>query len=106
MATRKPGVGPQLRVIEEVHERLGLTYAEIAASLHADEVALDGWRCGASLPAAVLARLDGLRAFADELDRTFGDPSDERPWLDRPLAALGHRTPRAVILAGETDLLT
>jgi len=29
--TRKPGVGPQLRVIEDVHERLRLTCAEIAA---------------------------------------------------------------------------
>lgn len=106
MATRKPGLGPQLRTIEEVHERLGLGYAEIAAALGADEVVLDQWRAGAPVPASAFTRLAELRAFADELARTFGHASDERAWLDRPLAALGHRSPRALIRAGEADSLT
>jgi hypothetical protein len=106
MATRKPGLGPQLRTIEEAHERLGLSYGEIAESLGADEGMLARWRQGDPAPLTVFERLDGLRTFTTELDRTFGSPADGRAWLDRSLAALGHRTPRAVIRAGETDLLT
>jgi transcriptional regulator with XRE-family HTH domain len=106
MATRKPGIGPQLRTIEEVHERLGLSYGEIAESLGTDEGMLERWRQGDPAPLAVFKRLDELRAFTTELDRTFGSPADGRAWLDRSLAALGHRAPRALIRAGEVDLLT
>jgi hypothetical protein len=106
MATRKPGLGPQLRTIEEAHERLGLSYGEIAESLGADEGMLERWRQGEFVPPVVFERLNELQAFKTELGRTFGSPADERAWLDRSLATLGHRAPRALIRAGEVDRLT
>jgi putative toxin-antitoxin system antitoxin component (TIGR02293 family) len=106
MATRKPGLGPQLRIIEELHERLGLSYADIAAALGADEAALDRWRQGDPAPGVVFARLGELAAFVAEWDRTFVDPSEARAWLDRPIPALANRRPRALISSGEVARIT
>ncbi len=48
MATRKPGLSPQLRIIEDIHDRLGLAYAEIASAVGADEAALEAVAPGPS----------------------------------------------------------
>ena len=106
MATRKPGLGPQLRIIEEAHDRLGLSHAEIAAALGADEATVERWRQGDPAPGVVFARLGEIGSFVAELDRTFDDPSEGRAWLDRSNTALGGRAPRALISAGEVGRIT
>jgi putative toxin-antitoxin system antitoxin component (TIGR02293 family) len=106
MATRKPGLGPQLRIIEDVHDRLGLDYAEIASALGVDEAALERWRQSDPAPGVVFARLGEMAACVAELDRTFDDRSEGCAWLGRPVAALGQRTPREAISAGEVERVT
>ena len=106
MATRKPGLDPQLRIIEDIHDRLGLAYAEIASALGADEAALERWRQGDPAPGGVFASLGEMAAFVAELDRTFDEPAEGRAWLGQPIAALGQRTPREMVSAGEVERVT
>lgn len=97
-----------LDVVEELHDRLGFTYRELAGAVHADEATLHRWRKGAdAAPSPVyLARLAALRAFRDELRRTFRRWDDAATWVDRPAPAFRGETPRALILAGHVDRVT
>lgn len=107
MATPTVGLVPQVRVIEDAHEQLGLTYRELADAVHAQESTLHRWRRGDVTPTAVfLARLGALGDFLTELQRTFNDPRDVREWLDRPNLALQQRTPRDLVLGGQVDRVT
>ena len=94
--------------VEELHDRLGFTYRELAGAVHADEATLHRWRKGSgAAPSPVyLARLAALRAFLDELRRTFRRWDDATAWVDRAASAFRGETPRALILAGHVDRVT
>lgn len=107
MATRKAGLVPQVRIIEDAHDTLGLTYRELADAIHAQESTVHRWRRGDVAPTAVfLGRLGALGELVSELQVTFDDPADAREWLDRPNAALQQRTPRETVLAGQMERVT
>ena len=97
-----------LHVVEELHDRLGFTYRELAGAIHADEATLHRWRKGnGAAPSPVyLARLAALQAFLDELQRTFRRWEDAVAWLERAAPAFRNETPRALILAGHVDRVT
>lgn len=101
-----------LDIMEELHDRLGFTYRELAAAIHADEAALHRWRdgvrkgSGAPPSPIYLARLAALQAFLDELQRTFRRWEDVAAWVDRLAPAFGDETPRALIRAGNVDRVT
>jgi hypothetical protein len=97
-----------LEVVEELHDRFGFTYRELAGAVHADEATLHRWRkgTGAAPSPVYLARLGALRAFVEELGRTFRRGEDAAAWLDRPAPVFGGDTPRAQILAGHVDRVT
>jgi transcriptional regulator with XRE-family HTH domain len=97
-----------LAVVEELHDRLGFSYRELAGAIHADEATLHRWRKGSGAgPSPVyLARLAALQAFVDELGRTFREWTDAAAWVDRPAPAFRDETPRALVLAGHVDRVT
>jgi transposase-like protein len=113
MATsvRLPSPSP-LAVVEVLHDRLGFTYRELAAAIHADEATLHRWRTNAERGAGAppspvyLARLAALQAFLDELERTFRRWEDAAAWVDRPAPAFRGETPRALVRAGHVDRVT
>ncbi len=97
-----------LEVIEELHDRLGFTYRELAGAIHADEATLHRWRKGGgAAPSPVyLARLAALQTFMDELRRTFRRWDDAAAWVDRAAPAFRDATPRSLILEGHVDRVT
>ena len=101
-----------LAAVEQLHDRLGFTYRELAAAVHADEATLHRWRAnaergtGAPPSPVYLARLAALQAFVDELGRTFRDWADAAAWVDRPAPAFRGETARALIRAGHVDRVT
>lgn len=97
----------QLRVVEKAHDRLGLSYREIAEALRADESTVHRWRSGATEPSPVfLERLEALEELVTEVGRTFGSDDAARSWLDREVADLGGRSPRSVIVTGRLERVT
>lgn len=102
-----PVVARPLRAIETAHDRLGLSYREIAGSLRADESTVHRWRSGTTQPSAVfLDRLEALEELVEEVCRTFRSPAATRSWLDREVPDLGGRSPRSVIVAGRLERVT
>jgi hypothetical protein len=102
-----PTLTHELRTVEQAHDLLSLTYAEVARAIKADESTLHRWRSGDSEPSPIfLDRLDALGEFLGELRRTVKDQVAARYWLDRAVPALGGRTPREVLLAGRVERLT
>ena len=101
-----------LDTVEELHDRLGFTYRELAVAIHADEATLHRWRdgvrkgSGAAPSPVYLARLAALQAFLDELRRTFRRWEDAAAWVDRPTPAFDDETPRALIRADHVDRVT
>ena len=97
-----------LEIVEALHDRFGFTYRELAGAVHADEATLHRWRkgTGAAPSPVYLARLAALRAFVEELGRTFRRGEDAAAWLDRAAPVFGGETPRALILAGHVDRVT
>ena len=101
-----------LAAVEQLHDRLGFSYRELAAAVHADEATLHRWRAnaergtGAPPSPVYLARLAALQAFLDELARTFSDGAAAAAWVDRPVPALRGETPRALVRAGHVDRVT
>ena len=107
---RVPSASP-LEIVEHLHDRLGFTYRELAAAVHADEATLHRWRANITrsgvMPSPVyLARLAALQVFLDELGRTFRVWDDAVAWVDRPVPALRGETPRALVQAGHVDRVT
>lgn len=97
----------ELRAVEQAHDLLGLTYADVARAIKADESTIHRWRAGDSEPSPIfLDRLDALGELLSELRRTVKDKATARYWLDRAVPALGGRTPREVLLAGRLERLT
>lgn len=102
-----PTLAHQLRAVEQAHDLLGLTYAEVARAIKADESTVHRWRSGDSEPSPIfLDRLDALGELLTELRRTVRDQATARYWLDRAVPALGGRTPRELLLAGRIERLT
>ncbi|HEX8693464.1 MAG TPA: helix-turn-helix domain-containing protein [Longimicrobium sp.] len=97
---------PQLHYIEEAHEKLGLTYAQIASALGTDESTLNRWRTGESQPdAAHISRIEELHEFQIELlDAIY--PYAARDWLTREVPSLGGRRPIDLLVAGDIAPLT
>ena len=107
MATQHAGLIPQIGIIEDAHEQLGLTYREVAEVVQAQESTVHRWRRGDVPPTPVfLGRLNALGDLLAELHRTFADPADARAWLDRPNIAMHQRTPRELVLSGQMDRVT
>lgn len=97
----------RLQAIEAAHDRLGLTYREVARALRADESTLHRWRGGETEPSPVfLDRLEALEEFLAEVARTFRSDEAALRWLDREVPALDGRTPRELLLAGRMERLT
>lgn len=97
----------QLRAVEAAHDRLGLTYRQVAQVLRADESTLHRWRGGDTEPSPVfLDRLEALGEFLDEVERTFRSHEAARRWLDRRIPELAERRPRDLLLAGRVERLT
>ncbi len=93
--------------IERAHRTLGLTYAEIALAITANETTLHRWRSGHSTPTAVFRlRLRALSQLIDVLERAYPSPEEACAWMARPLPCLGGRDPRTVLDEGRPDLLT
>lgn len=99
-----------LACIEQAHEALGLTYAEIASALSADESTVHRWRSGAKLPSPVIRpRLAALDDLLAALRSVFGSGvagrSTAQRCLDRPHALCGNRPPRATFIDRGAELL-
>ncbi|MGH7563094.1 MAG: helix-turn-helix domain-containing protein [Gemmatimonadota bacterium] len=96
-----------LRAVEAAHDRLGLSYREIADALRADESTVHRWRSGVTEPSAVFVdRLEALQELVDEARRTFRSYGVARSWLDREVPDLGGRSPRSVIVTGRLEQVT
>lgn len=107
MATRKPGVAPQVSTIEAARQQLDISYREIAQALHAEESTVHRWRNGSVAPTPVfIGRLGSLGDLLVELNRTFARQTDAREWLAKPNPALQNKTPLEVILGGHMDRVT
>ena len=97
----------EVAAVERAHDRLGLSYREIAGALRADESTVHRWRSGTTEPSRVfIDRLEALQEFMDELGPTFRSKDAARGWLDRPVPDLGGRTPRALLLGGRLERVT
>lgn len=88
--------------IEEMHERLGVSYELISRSIEKNPKTVYRWRQGETEPrregrrrAGKLARLLGL------LEEIFGPPEDQVAWLQSSVPALGHRRPIDLLDDGE-----
>ena len=89
-----------------------LDAARIAAFL---DVPLDGLATAIALPVASVAlspddpafqpALAPIKRALDLLMRVFGDHAAVRGWLGTPLPDFGERTPLAVILAGDAEVV-
>jgi hypothetical protein len=63
-------------------------------------------RCSREPTPVYLKRLEALEAFLEELDELFASKRAAAAWLDKSLAVLKDRTPRAMILDGHVDRVT
>jgi hypothetical protein len=92
------------RIVESAHDRLGLSYAEIADVLGADESSLHRWRKGGRGPAGIFSRqIAALGRCLNQMDGTFRDDGELRTWIARSSAALDGASPKATLMAGEID---
>lgn len=99
-------LAPQLRVVEDAHETLGLTFRQIAAALRVDESTVHRWRAGDSEPRAVfIGRLEALGEFLVELRDAFPPPV-ARKWLEGEPEGLGGQRPIDLLLEGRIEPLT
>lgn len=103
-----PPLHRELEAVEELHDRFGFTYAEIASAVNTRESSLHRWRLndGAPPTPVYLARLAAIDAFLTELRRTFRRKKDAADWVDKRVPAFGNRTAREMILAGPVARVT
>lgn len=102
-----PVLHAELKAVEEAHDRLGLTYREIASALRADESTVHRWRSGESEPFPVFhSRLEALEELLTEVQRTFRSPNAARAWLAREVEALEGKRPRDLLLEGRVERVT
>lgn len=93
----------QDRVVEAAHDRLGLSYAEIADVLGADESSLHRWRKGGKGPASIFSRqIAALGRCLDQVHTAFSD-DELRAWAAANTTALDGSSPKAALMAGEFD---
>jgi len=95
-----------VRVIENAHEYLGLSYQKLAEAIKADESTLHRWRGGGEPSPVFAARLEALEEFLDELKETFRRGQDARAWLGTEVQALKGRRPIDLISEGRLEVLT
>jgi transcriptional regulator with XRE-family HTH domain len=98
----------ELEALERLHREFGFSYAQLAQALNTSEPTVHRWRRGdGGEPTPVyLKRLEALEAFLEELDELFASKRAAAAWLDKSLAVLKDRTPRAMILDGHVDRVT
>lgn len=93
-----------LDTIERAHERLGLTYRELAQVLGADESSLHRWRRGESQPSPVFARqIRVLGRCLDQLSRAFDSWETARSWLTSCPERLDGERPVDLLRDGQAD---
>lgn len=90
--------------IELARSVLSLDYGEIAQAVQADESTLYRWRQGQPPTAVYLSRLERLDDLVQEIQRTMR-PQAVQGWLNRPVPALGDKTPRDMILKGRSETI-
>jgi transcriptional regulator with XRE-family HTH domain len=97
----------QLEAAEDAHDRLGLSYEQVAAALRANSSSLHRWRSGEVEPSPVfLDRLEALGELMGQLRRTFRSDAMAREWFDRPVPAFSQRTPRVLLVEGKIERIT
>lgn len=91
------------KIVEAAHDRLGLSYAEIADVLGADESSLHRWRKGGRGPASIFSRqIAALGRCLEQMHSSFSD-DELRAWATTKSAALDGASPKAALMAGEID---
>lgn len=92
------------KVVEAAHDRLGLSYAEIADILGTHESSLHRWRKGGRGPAPVFSRqIAALGRCLEKMRGAFASDEELRAWSMRASATLDGAAPRAALMAGEID---
>lgn len=91
-------------IVETAHDRLGLSYQEIAEVLGADESSLHRWRRDGKGPASIFSRqIAALGRCLDQMRAVFSEEDELRAWATRSSAALDGAPPKAALMAGEFD---
>lgn len=97
----------QLEAAEQAHDRLDLSYDEVAAALRSNPSSLHRWRGGVVEPSPVfLDRLEALGDLMAALRQTFRSDRKAREWFERPVPAFGDRSPRELLLEGKIERIT
>lgn len=90
--------------IEDVHERYGIEFGDLASALGVDRRTVLRYRNRRSVPRReVRSRLGKLREMSFLLSRVFDSPEDGLAWLFNPVPALRGRTPMEVIREGQVE---
>lgn len=97
----------QLEAAEQAHDRLDLSYDEVAAALRANPSSLHRWRSAEVEPSPVfLDRLEALGELMAALRRTFRSDAKARDWFAQPVPAFGKQSPRELLLDGRIERIT
>lgn len=93
-----------LETIEHAHERLALTYRELAQVVGADESSLHRWRRRESERSPVFARqIRVLGRCLDQLSRAFDSWEAARNWLTSCPERLDGERPADLLRDGQAD---
>jgi predicted DNA-binding transcriptional regulator AlpA len=99
-------IGSQLEILDEVHDRLGLGWADVAAIVGVNESTVFRWKSRDSDPRPMArTRLIQLQEMMTLLRRLFAGPDLARAWLKekKPRGLGGSDTPLTVMKAGRID---
>lgn len=106
MATAAASISADLRVLDQAHDRLQLSWADIGAIIGVDESTVHRWRSRTSTPRPIArTRVAQLHETLDLLRRVFAGPDLAREWLTekKPKGLGGTDTPLDVMRAGRID---
>jgi hypothetical protein len=97
---------PELHIVEQAHNDLGISMKQIAAVIGADESTLHDWLNGSkpSRPRHVHRQLEALCEFYTELRAAFPTLEAARRWLHEATPpAFGGITPLQALLEGKIE---
>jgi hypothetical protein len=106
MATAAPSISADLRVLDQAHDRLQLSWADIGAIIGVDESTVHRWRSRTSVPRPMArTRVAQLHETLDLLRRLFAGPDLARQWVTekKPKGLGGSETPLDVMRTGRID---
>lgn len=103
-ATLADAVSKQVGAIEQAHDRLALSYGDVARVVGADESSIHRWRKGETEPSPIFRRqLASLGRLLLALEAAFDTWSKASSWLGRRFPASSGETIRDLLMAGEID---